>query len=165
MFWGQRDGSEVKSACCSFEDWILAPRTLLGDSRTPVTLAPRGPLPLASVGDSALMYMQPLSWLLFLTWHKTELSGKWNVPSVEKMTSSVWTHCNDWCGEAQPTVGGASLGQGVLGGIRTQTEQAKGNKPVSNSSLRSHLQFLSPGSYPLWIFILISSVIHCDLDM
>lgn len=69
---------------------LLGP--LLGDSQTPVTLAPSDPLPLASVGNSALMYIQPLSWLLLSTWHKIELSGKWNVLSVEKMTSSVWTH-------------------------------------------------------------------------
>lgn len=32
---------------------------------------------------------------------------------------------NEWCGRAQPTVGGATSGQGVLGGIRQQTEPAR----------------------------------------
>lgn len=52
---------------------------------------------------------------------------------------------SDWCGRAQPTVGGANPRLMVLGAIRNQAEQTRRSKPVRSMLLWSLLQFLLPG--------------------
>lgn len=42
---------------------------------------------------------------------------------------------SDWCGRAQPVVGGATPGLLILASIRKQTEQTTESKPVSSTSL------------------------------
>jgi len=44
-------------------------------------------------------------------------------------------------------MGDATSGQGVLDGVRKQTEQAMGSKAVNSAPLWLLLQFMSPGSY------------------
>jgi hypothetical protein len=51
--------------------------------------------------------------------------------------------------EGGPIVGGAILGLVILGSMRKQAEQARGNKPVSSTPPWPLHQLLPPGSCPV----------------
>ena len=52
---------------------------------------------------------------------------------------------HDCCGRAQTALGGAILGQVVLGCTGKEADPARGRKPVSNILLWSLFSFLPPG--------------------
>lgn len=66
-----------------------------------------------------------------LTWRKLELAKKEGA-SIEKITPYDPTvrHISDWCGKAQPIVGGDIHGPVVLDSVRKQDEQVRKQLPA-----------------------------------